>query len=267
MSNNHPWTEFAASYALGALDPEEKARFEAHLADCPICRAEVRAYEEVTGHIGYAAPSVVAPPKLKQRVLSKARKVRPISGPTPAAGRVSVGRHFSGLLWLATAAMLILSLGIGFLYTRERNARVAAENDAQDALTRLANTRVEIAQRDSLMDALLTPDLQTAVLASRGRPPAVRIWYNPSRKVVVLAANDLPPVPPNRTYQLWGMVGQQPVSLGTFNTRNDGRAVVLLPVDSPTRPFTSGAITEEPLGGSTQPTMQPFLLGRWGTAP
>src|SRR5262245_49158660 len=136
MSNQHAWTEFAASYALGALDPDEKARFEGHLADCPVCRAEVQAYEEVTGHIAYAARPVAAPPKLKQRVMNEARKVRPIT----SGGRVSVGRYFSGLPWLVAAASLVVSLGVGLFYLRERNARVAAENDAQDALTRLANT-------------------------------------------------------------------------------------------------------------------------------
>src|SRR5262245_32843024 len=154
MSSNHAWTEFAASYALGALDPDEKARFEGHLADCPVCRAEVQAYEEVSSHIAYAARPVAAPPKLKQRIMSVAKKVRPAPPASQApVGRAPVGRYFSGLPWLAAAATLILGLGIGFLYTRERNARVTAENDAQDALTRLANTRIEIAQRDSLVDA------------------------------------------------------------------------------------------------------------------
>src|SRR5262245_26478463 len=122
MSSNHAWTEFAASYALGALDPDEKARFEGHLADCPVCRAEVQAYEEVSGHIAYAARPVAAPPKLKQRVMSEAKKVRPVA----SARRAPVGRYFSGLPWLAAAATLILALGIGFLYMRERNARVTA---------------------------------------------------------------------------------------------------------------------------------------------
>jgi anti-sigma-K factor RskA len=261
MSNHHAWTEYAASYALGALDPQEKAEFEGHLAECPICRAEVQAYEEVTGHIGLAAPPMAAPPRLKQRVLTEARKVRPIS----AGSRVTFARYFSALPWFAVAASLVIALGTGFFYMRETKARVAAENDAQDALTRLANTRIEIAQRDSLVDALLAPDLQTAVLASRGRPPSARLYYNTRNRVVVLAAYDLPSVPADRTYQLWGIPPgqQQPVSLGTFNTRSDGRAIILLPVQPGGVQFEQGAITEEPVGGSTQPTMQPFLIGRW----
>ncbi len=39
---DHAWLDAAAPYALGALSAEERAAFEAHLADCAICRAEVR---------------------------------------------------------------------------------------------------------------------------------------------------------------------------------------------------------------------------------
>ena len=35
------WEDAAAAYLLGALDDDERAGFEAHLAGCPACRAEV----------------------------------------------------------------------------------------------------------------------------------------------------------------------------------------------------------------------------------
>jgi len=80
---------------------------------------------------------------------------------------------------------------------------------------------------------------------------------------VVVAAFDLPPAPAGRTYQLWAIKkGQSPVSLGTFNTSGGGRAIVTLPVPTGLKPDLS-AVTEEPSGGSPQPTQQPFLVGAW----
>ena len=52
------------------------------------------------------------------------------------------------------------------------------------------------------------------------------------------------------------------MSVGTFNTAAGGRAIVTLPAPAGLRPDLS-AVTEEPAGGSPQPTQQPFLVGAW----
>ncbi len=94
---DHRWLELAAAYALGALDPEERVRFEAHLAECATCRAEVQALREVGGLLVYSAPAAAPPHGLRDRILSAGRQVRPI-----AAG----GRPV--LPWLAAAASVVL---------------------------------------------------------------------------------------------------------------------------------------------------------------
>src|SRR5947199_39328 len=100
-------------------------------------------------------------------------------------------------------------------------------------------------------------------LAATGKAPTMRLYWNRARGLVVLAAFDLPPAPSGRTYQLWAIKkGQNPVSLGTFNTAAGGRAVVTLPAPAGLKPDLS-AVTEEPAGGSPQPTQQPFLVGTW----
>src|SRR5439155_555451 len=78
-----------------------------------------------------------------------------------------------------------------------------------------------------------------------------------------VTAFDLPPAPAGRTYQLWAIKkGQAPVSVGTFNTLPGGRAVITLQMPAGFKPDLS-AVTEEPAGGSAQPTQQPFLVGAW----
>ena len=253
MSEPHAWSDNAGAYALGALDAEERIAFETHLAECAICRAEVESYHAAAGLIGYGAPVMQPPPQLKAKVLAQARSVRPIHG--------RVRSRLAGP-WLATAAALVVTFSALVLYGRERGRRTLAESDRDDVTTQLSATRAKVAQQDSLLAAVLSPDAQSATLVAQGRPPSVRLYLNRRRNVVVIAAADLPPAAPGRTYQLWGIADGKPVSMGTFNTGQDGRATVSLPVASDAR-FQLSAITDEPAGGSPQPTTTPFIAGPW----
>src|SRR5687767_11791337 len=96
----HAWTDYAASYALDALDADEKAAFEAHLEGCEQCRAEVRAYRDVAGQLAQAAPQRDPPAHLRQRILDQVRDVRPISS------AVSAGIPSVRTAWLTAAASL-----------------------------------------------------------------------------------------------------------------------------------------------------------------
>lgn len=242
---DHPWQESAAAYALGALDADERAAFEAHLAGCAACRVEVQAFREVAGLLAGAAPAVAAPPGLRDRALGEARRVRPI-------GRGAL----LWLPWLAAAASLVLALGAGYAWWSGRAARAALELSLQQ-------TRLALDSNQAIVEALLDSAVGTAGLAATGRPPAIRLFWNRARHVVVMAAFDLPPAPAGRTYQLWAIKkGQTPVSLGTFNTLPGGRLVATMPVPPGFKPDLS-AVTEEPAGGSPQPTRQPFLVGSW----
>jgi anti-sigma-K factor RskA len=240
---DHQWLELAAPYALGALDPEERARFQAHLAECATCRAEVQGFREVAGLLVYAAPAAAPPGGLRDRILRAARQVRPIGA-----------RRGPVLPWLAAAASIVFALLAGNAYRQERAAR-------EQASRALAAARDSVAGRDSLIATLLSPDAGTAGLAATGQPPSARLFWIPSRHRVVMAVYRLPPAPAGRTYQLWAIAKGKPVSLGIFNTAPNGslRAVMNAPPDLA---FQVAAVTEEPAGGSPQPTQQPFLIGK-----
>ena len=157
---------------------------------------------------------------------------------------------FGGALWAAVAA-----------------ARAADQRD--DALADLATARgrvVElesgIATRDSMLAVLAGPDVRTSTLAATGTDPQLRLFLRESTPTILVTAFGLPQAPGGRTYQLWGIRGAEaPVSIGTFDTDATGSGVVLLSTGAAT--FDIGAVTEEPAGGSPQPTSQPFLVGSW----
>lgn len=247
----HEWQEQAAPYALGILSPEDRRAFEAHLAGCDACRADVRAYTEVAAALAHAAPAAEPPGALRDRVLAEARRVRPI-GP-----RVSPRPP---LPWLAAAAALLLAAA-GAIATWRLTGRV-------HELERSLAASDSVLADDSAALALLTgPDVNVVSLAGTNRAPSARIVWNHALNRFVVFAFDLPAAPAGRTYQLWAIAkGHAPLSMGTFNTDAQGRARVVLPVDREIAALgfiDNCGLTEEPSGGSPQPTETPRLLGAW----
>ena len=52
MSSHQDWEEIAAGHALGALEPDDEQRFEAHLRTCAECRAGARRHRGRHGRAG-----------------------------------------------------------------------------------------------------------------------------------------------------------------------------------------------------------------------
>ena len=275
----HSWLEHAAPYALGALDNDERTSFEAHLATCDLCTSEVRELRDVAGLLAAAVPQIAPPPGLRARILSDARAVRPISVATQSASRSgtdarperrgirerTVSSRVAVLPWLAVAAAVIVAVALGQRYRGERDARVAADRALAGARLTMDSTAAALAQRDSLIASLVAPDVQAVTVSGNGPRPSARYFLDRRAGRIVIAASSLPPAASGRTYQLWGIeTGRPPVSLGTFNTDSGGRALASLALPPGLRVAVT-AVTDEPAGGSPQPTTTPFLAATWKT--
>ncbi|MBI3447431.1 MAG: cupin domain-containing protein [Acidobacteria bacterium] len=68
--------DLAALHALGALDPEEEASFQEHLALCDACRAEVGGVEAALRDLPLAAPEVAPPASLRARVVERIQQAK-----------------------------------------------------------------------------------------------------------------------------------------------------------------------------------------------
>ena len=66
----------AAAYVLGALEPEEAARFRAHLDGCVICRDEVATLQATADALPMTAPQVALPNRVRRRIAKQARRER-----------------------------------------------------------------------------------------------------------------------------------------------------------------------------------------------
>ncbi|MGW0997510.1 anti-sigma factor [Streptomyces sp. NPDC002523] len=245
----------AAPYALDALDPGERRRFEKHLGDCERCAAEVRELSEDAVRLAWstAAP---APAALRERVLAAVRATpqeqAPAPGrertrrlpphvwgtqPPPARTRTPRARPLLAPLATVTAAAALVVAGLFAVQADRTQDRL----DAEQARTR------EIAH------VLTAPDARSAAgRDAQGRGIGVIASVSERRAVVTLSGYGTPPG--GRVHQLWLMrPPEQPRSLG------------LLAGDTPLvargleESATSLAVTVEPDGGSVQPTSQPVV--------
>jgi anti-sigma-K factor RskA len=277
MNDHDHWTELAATYALGALEEPERSTFEAHVEECAQCRADLSSYADAVHGIALTAPRMTPPSALRERIVASARAERSATAapqaarPAAAAGRDAppvAARPRMGVPPWAAAAAVVAALIAGGLWLSERRSRTELENALAGATSELdaarataADVAASVQELDAFITALMAPDLRTTTLTSDGAPPSARFHWSPGQGQVVLAAFDLPPAPAGRTYQLWGIAGDgRAFSLGTFDTQANGQIRALFSVP-PNELIEVGAVTEEPAGGSPQPTTTPFLAG------
>jgi anti-sigma-K factor RskA len=261
MSAEDRFRELAPLFALGALDGEDLAAFEAHVVGCAGCRAEVSAYTEVAGRIGASVPPVPPPAALRARVLAAAGAA---AGPTHVVRRRAVAWWPAGL---AAAAALVL--GVGLLIsrvqvqrTRERVASLEAE--VEQTQRQVSQLRLQLGQAQAVRDLVARPGSRLTLLAGLQPAPQARarvVWDADSREAVLLASGLQAP-PAGRAYEVWVIgASNRPVPAGVFQPAPDGSAVFRLPrVEDTAQPRTF-AVTIEPAAGSPAPTGPMVLAG------
>ncbi len=73
MSDSHElYREWSAAYVLGALDADDRATFESHLASCEHCRTEVASFAPIPGLLGRVELEDLDLPEVPERVIVNA---------------------------------------------------------------------------------------------------------------------------------------------------------------------------------------------------
>jgi anti-sigma-K factor RskA len=228
MSDHLQWQDAAGAYVLGALPDEERRGFEAHLATCEACRAEVDELGGAAGALPVSAPAMVPPPELKARIMAEVnREASLLAAAGPRADRpVRV--------------------------KRERRRRLGFPAVALACVTLLAGIAIGA--------AVFTSHTTTLQFTPSGSQAVAELDVSGDKAVLV--ARDLPSPGAGKTYQVWvkrpGEAPQPTAAL--FTPRHDGTATAT--VTGKLRDGDQVLVTAEPEGGSPAPTSAPVLAAK-----
>jgi len=190
----------AALYALGLLGADEDAEFESELRANVELRDLVRELREAAGGLALAAPSLLPPASLKQRIMGEValETKRVVRMRSPSFG------------WVPWAIAAALAVFCGLLaIDRVRLERQLAETRAADPL------------------------MQTTfyTLAPSAPAPAdakATVVWQPGRQSGVIRISNLPAPQPGKDYQLWAVDAEHkdPISAGVVRVDKNGVAQI-----------------------------------------
>jgi anti-sigma-K factor RskA len=244
--------DLAAAYALGASNAEEARAFEAYLATSPEAQRDLAEYREVAALLALADPTDGSSHELRARVLANAPAQRSASV-SPFVPRRP--RWMMGALGAGLAASLVWGTSLALHQTR-LDRELAARDSS------LAGLQQQMAHREATLNGILEPDVELYQLTASGDPePRIQLFWNRKQHTAILHAFQLKPPPPGRAYQLWFIKDGKPIPSITFRSEDSSHALVErinVPED---RGISAAAITEEPAGGSPQPTTTPIMVG------
>jgi anti-sigma-K factor RskA len=239
-------SDLLGAYALDAVDGDEFAELEEHLDTCPRCRAELDGLREVAAAMGNSVEPVPEglwsqialrlPDRQEEDEAPPMPRLEPgVRSPFRAASaarrrpRRTVVNTIGAIAVAAAAAAVVLGIGL----VRADN-KVSNLQSASPAVTA----------------ALQAPGHQLIALdSSSSKTEQAKVVVLPSGQGY-LVSSSLPALDKGRTYQLWAIEGDQPISLGLLGGA-PGRAAFTMA--GSTRP-SHLSITAEPAGGSVFPT-------------
>ena len=232
--------ELKDAFVLGALPEEERRELEEYLAAHPERQAEI-------DELGAVAGLLALSPREQEPSLELRRSIMDVveaeaERPRARSGSVLAGlREFLSIRNLALGAAALLVIGL-FSWN------VVLQGEMRDLQSRVQS--MQASEGDSRMVAL------------EGSGPARQVSADVmilEDHRAVLMAEDMPPVPEDKTFQIWVIEKDVPRPSGVFEVGEDQVAVV---VENPVEGADAIAVTVEPEGGSPQPTTEPMLVAK-----
>lgn len=288
MTERDEMNTFTGAYALGALDQNETASFEAYLAESEEARTEVAELTDTAVLLGMATRPVTPPPALKARIMAEllntpqfeaneadtdayapglasvtaiggspsipAAPASPTVAPdvTPTADESRRIRHLAGGSAKSQARWFARPTGI-----LVAAAAAVGLFFAGSAVGTGIGSQPQDSQAASFTELYAAPDLEQQVSSVAGGGEATLLWSDGLERAAVVVSG-LPALSAEQTYELWFIEGGQAISAGIFDASDTGSTVRVL--DGDLSGNASVGITVEPAGGSETPTTDPIVV-------
>jgi anti-sigma-K factor RskA len=281
--------ELLPAYALGALDADELRELKEHLAaGCGECQRLLAVWQGDLEELAASEALVTPPAGLRRNLLAEIERegragveVGRAGAPgAPAGATVAAGAPLPSpsappasrtYRWLLPVAALLLVGLWGVLRQAslgEDVRRLATELDGANQRAAALGRQVEEVRGENrrmakVLRIIAAPSVQSVALAGLGPTPhaAGRTYFNRPEGKAMFYAFDLPPLAPDKTYQLWFIDPSGPVSAGVFQADPKGMASLEVDNVAPAERIVAWAVTIEPQGGVPKPTGSMVLKG------
>ncbi len=269
MSSHDQFREWYEAYALGALDAPERSALEAHLATgCNECSQAIAEARWLVSQLAFTAPDSAPSNMLKGRLMQTVRAEAKSSPAAPAAVTAISAPRIPYWLSAGIAALLLVTLYSAWNAHRLQDELRASQAANQQATAQLEQERnaaqQKLAETESQMammhreTTILTDPASTKIMLMPQKiqaPQLVAMWQH--QNGIVVAGQKVPMPGRDRVLQLW-LIPKDPAGkpLPSVTLRPDANGRFVMVVAHPPDPsgIKALAITEEPAGGSPQPT-------------
>ncbi|WP_306206986.1 anti-sigma factor [Actinoplanes sp. RD1] len=234
------------AYVLDAVDEEDRAAFEQHVAGCSACQVELAELRETASRMADSTWSI-PPPRLRAEVMGAIKRTRqlpPADGGRPDSRVVGLRPASRLRRWpVAAAAAVILSAGTGVGVWAVQEQRV-------DEQSRIA---VAAAQREARVQAILSAsDVVMRSGAIRGGG-TVTVASSASHSAAVVLMGAVTAPARDQAFQLWAVHDTTMTDAGVLAA---GAASGVQIVEGLPGSDALG-VTVEPAGGSAEPSLPP----------
>jgi anti-sigma-K factor RskA len=223
------------AYALEALDFEERAAVESHLATCEYCSGALARFQSVAAMLMMTPEPATPAPRVRARLIS-----------VLDSGRRPRREPFLRGLWprfglaAGLAALILINLALFWQVrsVRDEQARMGADLQVDQTALALASY----------------PTTQVVLL--QGEAVGGTFLFEPERRFAVLHMWGLDPLESRQSYQAWLVRPDgSRVSAGLFSADpNSIFTSAVLSSPAPVGEFSTLGVTIEPAGGSEEPT-------------
>jgi anti-sigma-K factor RskA len=245
--------ELLVFYALDALNDEEKELVEAYLKEHPEARQQIEEMGSAVSALSYGVMPVEPSPRSKEALMRRVAADQRATSSTrnqPSRPRGMRFENFFRAFSLGAAAIAILwVIVLSTQVSRLRNeisalseALVAQSNEIEQINAKLPQTTPSSVITVSLKGTEVQPQAQGQLIA------------DPNSQSAVLVIVGLTPLEADKTYQVWLIQGDAPVSAGLLKVDANGQGVLVVSSEAAIGSFDALGISVEPEEGSPQPT-------------
>jgi anti-sigma-K factor RskA len=256
MRVHQQFAEDLALHALGSLSGEEKKALDRHLAECSACRRELEELHGDAALLALSASGPLPPQRARERLLAAIAR---------EPGRVQAKREGRRSIWNwiavpAFVAAIVLAVVAVVFWRQNTYLREAY----QALLQQSAQDQAAVHHARELLAMFTAPEaVRVTLVATKTAPqPQGKAMYLPREGALLFMASNLAPPPERKIYELWLLPkGGSPMPAGTFRPDARGNALIMdppLPKGTEAKAF---AVTIEPEGGSSVPTMPILMMG------